>query len=96
MKRLLKSKVFGFVVFVAGLACFVGRAILAAYFVGVRPRIPQIEHGLTYPFNQHGGIVYVTHFEDVFLMALFVSAAILLAVGGFIYNNWRADQAKFH
>jgi hypothetical protein len=40
--------------------------------------------------------VYVTHFEDVFLMTLFVSAAILLALGGFIYNNWRADQAKFH
>jgi len=82
-------------VVVAGLACLVGRAVLAAYLVGVRPKTPQSELGLTYPFNQHGGIVYLTHFESIFLMALFVSAAILIAVGGYIYNNLRADQAKF-
>ncbi len=95
VQKLLKSKVFGSSVVVAGLACLVGRAVLAAYLVGVRPKTPQSELGLTYPFNQHGGIVYLTHFESIFLMALFVSAAILIAVGGYIYNNLRADQAKF-
>jgi hypothetical protein len=52
--------------------------------------------GMIYAFNQHGGIVYLTHLESILPKALFVSAAILIAVGGYIYNNWRADQAKSH
>jgi hypothetical protein len=95
MNCVLKSKVFGFSLVGAGLACLIGRAILTSYLVGVRPKAPQSELGLTYQFDQHGGIVYVTHFESIFQMTLFVSAAILMALGGFIYNNWRAEQAKF-
>ena len=91
---MLRSIVFGRCVLAAGIGCFFGRIALGSYFMGVRPTKPQAELGLTYPYNQHGGIVYLTHFESIFLMALFVSAAILIAVGGYIYNNWRADQAK--
>jgi hypothetical protein len=94
VRQLLRSKVFGSSVAVAGLACLIGRAVLAAYLVGVRPKTPHSELGLTYPLNQHGGIVYLTHFESISLMALFVSAPLLFAVGAYIYNNWRADQAK--
>jgi hypothetical protein len=79
-----KSIVLGYSVLAAGGGCFVGRIVLAAYFVGVRPAKPQPELGLTYAFNQHGGIVYLTHFESVFLMALFVSAALLFAIGGYV------------
>jgi hypothetical protein len=91
---MLKSRVLGYSVIGAGLACFVGRAVLAAYFVGARPKTPQVALGLTYPFNQHGAVVFLTHFENIFLMSLFVAAAILIAIGGYIYNNWRADQGK--
>jgi hypothetical protein len=72
--------------------CFVGRIVLAAHFMGVRPAQPRAELGLTYSFNQHGGVVYLTHFESIFLMALIVSAALLIAVGGYIINNSRVAQ----
>jgi hypothetical protein len=88
----LKSIVCGIFVLAAGIGCFVGRIILAAYFMGVRPTKPQAEMGLTYAFNQHGGVVYLTHFENMLLTALFVSAALLLAVGGYIVNNSRAAK----
>jgi len=50
------------------------------------------ELGLTYSFNQHGGVVYLTHFESILLMALIVSVALLIAVGGYIINNSRVAQ----
>jgi hypothetical protein len=79
-----KSIVLGYSVLAAGGGCLVGRIVLAAYFVGVRPAKPQPELGLTYELNQHGGIVYLTHFESIVLVALFVSAALLIAIGGYV------------
>jgi hypothetical protein len=89
---MLKSIVLGWSVLAAGIGCFVGRIVLAAYFMGVRPAKPQAELGLTYAFNQHGGVVYLTHFESIFLMILFASAALLIAVGGYIINNSRTAK----
>jgi hypothetical protein len=46
--------------------------------------------GQTYSLNQHGGVVYLTHIEGIFLIALFMLAALFVAVGGYIINNSRA------
>jgi hypothetical protein len=94
MVPVLKSPIVGKIVLAVGVACFVGTAGISSYFLGARPAKPQPELGMIYAFNQHGGTVYLTHLESMLPKALFVSAAILFAVGGYIYNNWRADQAK--
>jgi hypothetical protein len=88
----LKRFVFGIGVLAAGIGCFVGRIVLASYFMGVRPTTPQPDIGLTSAFNQHGGVVYLTRIEHIFLTALFVSAALLIGVGGYIINNSRAAK----
>jgi hypothetical protein len=84
--------VFGIFLLAAGIGCFVGRVVLAAYFMGVRPTKAQPELGLTFVFNQHGGLVYLTHFEVFVLAALFVAAALLIAIGGYIINNSRVAK----
>jgi hypothetical protein len=89
---MLKSVILGRSFLAAGIGCFVGRIALAAYFMGARPAQPRAELGLTHSFNQHGGVVYLTHIESIFVMALFVLAALLIAVGGYIINNSRAAQ----
>jgi hypothetical protein len=86
----LKSIILGWSFLAAGIGCFVGRIALAAYFMGVRPSQPRTDLGLTYSLNQHGGVVYLTNIEGIFLIALFVLAALLIAVGGYIINNSRA------
>jgi hypothetical protein len=88
----LKRFVFGIGVLAAGIGCFVGRIVLASYFMGVRPTTPQPDIGLTSAFNQHGGLVYLTHFEIFVLAALFVAAALLIAIGGYLINNSRAAK----
>src|SRR5260370_36314569 len=62
VQKLLKSKVFGCSVVVAGFACLVGRAVLAPDLVGVWPKSPPSGVGLQYPLHQRGSIVYVRHF----------------------------------
>jgi hypothetical protein len=89
---MLKSIILGWSFLAAGIGCFVGRIALAAYFMGVRPAKPRAELEQTYLFNQHGGVVYLTHSESIFLMGLIVSAVLLIAVGGYIVNNSRAAQ----
>ena len=95
MVRILKSLRVGMIFLAMGIGCFIGTAGISSYFMGARPGIPQPESGMIYAFNQHGGIVYLTHVESLLPKVLFVAAAIFIAVGGYIYNNWRADRAKF-
>ena len=96
MLPVLKSPIVGKVVLAVGIGCFVGTIGISLYFMGGRPSKPHPELGMIYAFNQHGRIVYLTHLESMLPEALLVSAAVLIAVGGYIYNNWRADQAKPH
>jgi hypothetical protein len=90
----LKSLIVGKIFVAAGIVCFAGTVGISLYFMGARPGKPRPEFGMIYAFNQHGGIVYLTHLESMLPKALLVSAAVLIAIGGYIYNNWRADQAK--
>jgi hypothetical protein len=92
----LKSRIVGKIVLAVGIGCLVGTAGVSSYFLRARPAKPHPELGMIYAFNRHGGIAYLTHLESILPKALFVSAAILIAVGGYIYNNWRTDQAKSH
>jgi hypothetical protein len=64
MLPILKSKVVGIIALVAGIGCFLFRILISSYFMGARPANPDPEVGLIYAFNQHGGIVYLTHFEE--------------------------------
>lgn len=36
---------------------------LSYYYMGAKPRLPQPEFGITYEFNVHGTIVYLTECE---------------------------------
>ena len=91
---MLKSKLFSYYVGAAGGVCFFGLIALSGYFIGARPSKPLPERGLTYAFNQHGSIVYLTHFESVFLKVLFPLAVVLLGIGAYIFNNWKAANAE--
>jgi hypothetical protein len=88
----LKSLVVGKILLGSGIGCFVGNMMISSYFMGARPTNPRPEFGLIYAFNQHGGIVYLTHFESILPKALFITAALLIAVGGYIFNNSRAAK----
>jgi hypothetical protein len=96
MVLVLKSPLIGKILLAVGIGCFVGTIGISLYFMGARPAKPHPELGMIYAFNQRGGIVYLTHLESILPKALLVSAAVLIAVGGYIYNNWRADQATSH
>jgi hypothetical protein len=77
-----------------GVACFFGMIALSGYFAGTRPVKAVPEIGLMYAFNQHGKIVYLSHVESLLMTMLFPFSAITMALGAFIFNNWKADQTK--
>ena len=77
---------------VAGGVCFASKLILSAYFMGHRPTKPEIELGLTFAFNQHGGVVYLTHYESILLSVLFWAAAFLMGAGASIIISSRASN----
>jgi hypothetical protein len=72
----------------AGVAGFIGRLLLSVYFMGHRPIKPETELGLIFAFNQHGRIVYLTHYENLLVSVLFWGSALLIGVGAsFIVNS---------
>lgn len=76
-----------------GLAGFIGRLLLSAYFMGHRPTKPETELGLIFAFNQHGGIVYLTHYESLLLSVLFWGSLLLIGVGASFIINLRASKS---
>jgi hypothetical protein len=87
--RMVKTAIVARSLFGTGVSCFVGRLLLSAYFMGHRPTTPQIELGRHYAFNQHGGVVYLTQGESLFLTGLFWAAAIAMAVGASMFLGSR-------
>jgi hypothetical protein len=79
---ILRSKVVGCSVMAVGVVCFFGMIALSGYFAGARPVNATPEIGLTYAFNQHGKIAYLSHFERLLMTALFPFSAVTVALGG--------------
>jgi hypothetical protein len=77
-----------------GIASFIGKLILSVYFMGHRPMKPETEQGLVFAFNQHGGIVYLTHFESELVSILFWGSLLLIGIGASLIINSRASNTK--
>jgi hypothetical protein len=77
-----------------GVAGFAGKLILSAYFMGHRPTKPETELGLIFPFNQHGGIVYLTHTESLLVGVLFWGSLLLIGIGASLFINSRAPNTR--
>jgi hypothetical protein len=78
----------------AGVAGFGAKLILSAYFMGHRPTKPETEPGLIFAFNQHGGIVYLTHYESILVRVLFWASVLLIGVGASLIINSRASSTR--
>jgi hypothetical protein len=75
-----------------GVAGFIGKLLLSTYFMVHRPTEPDNVNGLIFAFNQHGGIVYLTHFESILVSVLFWGSLLLIGVGASIIINSRASK----
>ncbi len=84
---MVTSSFFGRSLLATGIGCFGARIVLSAYFMDHRPGNPHADLGQTFAFNQHGAIVYLTHWESVLLTGLFILAAIFVALGAYMMNN---------
>jgi hypothetical protein len=65
------------------------KLILSVYFMGHRPAKPETEHGLVFVFNQHGEIVFLTHFESLLLSVIFWGSLLLIGIGASLIINSR-------
>ena len=74
---------------VAGLASLVGLFLLSAYFLEHRPPGPHPELGFTYPFQQHGAVVYLTRPEHLLVRTLPWAFVVLVFSGAAIHANSR-------
>lgn len=75
-----------------GVFCFAALFVLSGYFMGNRPHEPQLELGLVFQFQQHGGVVYLTHYERLLMSALPWVAASLIGAGAAILANLRTSN----
>jgi hypothetical protein len=77
-----------------GIAGLISKWLLSAYFMGHRPAKQETGVGLTFAFNQHGGIVYLTHFESELVSILFWGSILLIGIGASLIINSRASGSK--
>ena len=73
-----------------------GILLVAGWFwvsstISVAPTAPRPETGNVVPFNNHGKTVYVTKFEDQFVVWCPVGIAVLILVGA-LSNKWISSK----
>ncbi|MEO7208589.1 MAG: hypothetical protein ABI145_17935 [Steroidobacteraceae bacterium] len=77
-----------------GVAGFIGKLLVSVHFMAHRPTQPESELGLIFAFNQHGGVVYLIHFESELVSVLFWGSLPLIGIGASLIINSRFSKTR--